>query len=117
MTARRIIAYGDNFIIFYKLQDKKVQENIEFVLDLVRFERKIPKRFFKYLEGSNGIYEIRVRTAFKDLRILCFLDKDDLIVLTNCFLKKTHKTPRNKINLAERLKREYMADKYETNRK
>jgi len=69
------------------------------------------------LDGSDGIYEIKVRTAFKDIRILCFLDKADLIVLTNWFLKKARKTPRYEIKQAERVKREYLADKYESNRK
>jgi hypothetical protein len=32
---RKIIAYRDNFARFYKEQDKKVQEKIEYVLDLV----------------------------------------------------------------------------------
>ncbi len=113
MATRKIIAYGDGFVEFYKSQDYKVQEKIEYVMDLVRFEQKIPQKFFKYLAGSNGIYEIRVRTTFRDIRILCFLDKVDLVVLTNCFLKKTQKTPRKEIKLAERLKGEYLDDKYE----
>ncbi len=35
---REVIAYKDNFINFYKSQDLKIQEKIEYVLDLVRFE-------------------------------------------------------------------------------
>ncbi|MDZ4059323.1 MAG: type II toxin-antitoxin system RelE/ParE family toxin [Bacteroidales bacterium] len=46
------------------------------------------------------------------MRILCFPDKGELIVLTNCFLKKSQKTPRKEIELAERLKKEYMIEKY-----
>ena len=41
-----------------------------------------------------------------------FFDEGDLIVLTNCFLKKTQKTPRKEIKFAERLKNEYMIEKY-----
>jgi phage-related protein len=88
---RRIIAYKSNFIDFYKSQDLKVQEKIEYVLDLVRFEKQVPKKFFKNLENTDGIYEIRVITAFKSIRILCFFDRGELIVLTNCFLKKISK--------------------------
>jgi phage-related protein len=89
MKAR--IAYGENFVKFYKSQEYKVQKKIEYVLDLVRFEHKIRKKFIKYLSSSNGIYEIRVRTAFREIRILCFFDKGDLVILTNCFLKKNSK--------------------------
>jgi len=88
---RRIIAYKSYFIDFYKSQDSKVQEKIEYVLDLVRFEKQVPKKFFKNLENTDGIYEIRVITAFKSIRILCFFDRGELIVLTNCFLKKISK--------------------------
>ncbi len=109
---RKIITYRDYFLKFYKSQDKKPQEKIEYVLDLVRFEQHIPVKFFKSLESTDGIYEIRVITTFKSIRILCFFDKGELVVLTNCFLKKTQKTPVKEIDLAERLKKEYLIEKY-----
>ncbi len=109
---REIIIYRDNFIKFYKKQNEKVQKKIEFVLDLIRYERQIPQKFFKYLRNTDGIYEIRVITTFKNIRILCFFDKEQIVVLTNCFLKKTQKTPIKEIRLAEKLKKEYLIDKY-----
>ncbi len=109
---RRIIAYKNYFVDFYKSQESKVQEKIEYVFDLVRFEKQIPKKFFKNLENTDGIYEIRVITTFKSIRILCFFDKGELIVLTNCFLKKSQKTPKKEIKMAEKLKKEYMNGKY-----
>ena len=112
MITRSIIAYKNNFVNFYKSQDNNIQKKIEFVLDFVRFEKHVPKKFFNILDNTKGIYEIRVITTFKSIRILCFFDKGDLIVLTNCFFKKTRKTPRKEIKLAERLRREYMIDKY-----
>jgi phage-related protein len=110
---RKIITYGDNFLNFYKSQESKIQEKIEYVLDLVRFEKQVPIKFFKYLESTDGIYEIRILTTFKNIRILCFFDKGELVVLTNCFLKKTQKTPRKEIKYAEKLKKEYLNEKYE----
>jgi phage-related protein len=108
---RKIIAYKQNFVEFYKSQEKKVQLKIEYVLDMVRIEKRVPKKFFKYLENTDGIYEVRVITTFKSIRILCFLDKGNLVVLTNCFIKKTQKTPRKEIKLAEKLKKEYLIEK------
>lgn len=108
---RKIVAYKNYFLDFYKSQDAKTQEKIEFVLDFIRFEKQIPKKFFKYLISTDGIYEIRIFTTFKSIRILCFFDEGQLVVLTNCFLKKTQKTPRKEIKLAEKLKKEYMEDK------
>ena len=101
---RRIIAYKNYFVDFYQSQDFNVQEKIEYVFDLVRFEKQVPKKFFKSLENTDGIYEIRVITTFKSIRILCFFDKGELVVLTNCFIKKTQKTPGKEIKMAEKLK-------------
>ena len=109
---RKVIVYRDNFIDFYKKQDNKVQLKIEYVLDLVRFEKYVSKKFFKLLDDTDGIWEIRVITTFKSIRILCFQDKGNLVVLTNCFLKKTQKTPKKEIKLAEKLKNEYLIEKY-----
>lgn len=108
---RKVIAYQQYFLEFYKSQDEKVQEKIEYVLDLVRFERQVPKKFFKSLENTDGIYEVRVITTFKSIRILCFFDDGNLVVLANCFVKKTQKTPKKEIKLAEKLKKEYLKDK------
>jgi len=112
---RKIISYKNYFVDFYKSQEFKVQEKIEYVLDLVRFEKRVPRKFFKSLENTEGIHEIRVITTFKSIRILCFFDKGELVVLTNCFLKKSQKTPRKEIKMAERLKKEYMNEKYGEN--
>ena len=109
---RKIIAYKNYFIEFYKSQDIKIQEKIEYVLDLVRFEKQVPRKFFKFLEETNGIYEIKVITTFKSIRIASFFDEGDLIVLANCFVKKTQKTPKKEIILAEKLKQEYLIEKY-----
>lgn len=52
---REIITYKNYFFDFYKKQDLKVQEKIEYVLDLVRFEKQVPIKFFKYLDDTDGI--------------------------------------------------------------
>lgn len=108
---RNVIAYKEYFVDFYKSQEEKVREKIGYVLDLVRFEKQVPKKFLKYLENTDGIYEVRVITTFKSIRILCFFDNGNLVVLANCFVKKTQKTPKKEIELAEKLKKEYLKEK------
>jgi len=110
-VVRKITAYKNYFLDFYESQEPKVQEKIEYVFDLVRFERQVPKKFFKSLENTDGIYEVRVITTFKSIRIFCFFDEGNLIVLANCLVKKTQKTPRKDIKLAERIKKEYLRNK------
>ena len=109
---RKVIAYKNYFVDFYNEQDNKVQEKIEYVLDLIRYEKRVPIKFLKFLDSSDGIYEVRVITTYRSIRILCFFDKGELVVLTNCFVKKTQKTPRKEIRLAEKIKKEYLNEKY-----
>jgi phage-related protein len=64
-------------------------------------------KFFKKLVSSNGIFEVRVLTSEKSIRILCFKEKKVLIILTNFFVKKSQKIPLKEIRLAKKLKKEY----------
>ena len=114
--AKEIIFFGGNVIEFYKSQDSKVQLKIEYVLDLVRFERQVPIKFFKKLESTNGLYEVRIITSQKSIRILCFQDEGTLVVLTNAFVKKTQKTPKNEIKLADNIRTEYLKQKEDEKR-
>jgi phage-related protein len=52
----------------------------------------------------------------KSIRILCFQDEGTLVVLTNAFVKKTQKTPKKEIKLAENLKIEYLKQKEDEKR-
>jgi phage-related protein len=108
---RKVITYKAYFKDFYNAQDEKIKAKIGYALDLVRFERQVPKKFLRHLEDSDEIYEVRVITTFKSIRILCFFDEGNLIVLVNCFVKKSQKTPKKEIKLAERLKKEYLNNK------
>lgn len=73
MVVRKIKTYRSYFLDFYEPQEFKVQEKIEYVLDLLRFERHVPKKFFRALKNTDGIYEIRIITTFKSIRIFGFL--------------------------------------------
>lgn len=98
---------GDNFDNFYTQQDLKVRKKIDYVLWLIRYTPRVPIKFLKYLENTDGLYEIKISSTFKEVRVLCFFDETKVIVLINCFLKKSQKTPKNEIELGERLKSEY----------
>jgi len=59
------------------------------------------------LEGTDGLYEIRVQQGSDIFRIFCFFDEGKLVVLANGFHKKTQKTPKNEIEKALKIKQEY----------
>ncbi len=68
---------------------------------------KIPVNYFKHISGTSGLYEIRIESGSSIFRIFSFFDKGNIIVVANGFQKKSQKTPRNEIKLAEKLKKEY----------
>ena len=43
--------------------------------------------------------------------MFCFFDEGQLIILVNGFQKKSDKTPKNEIELATRLKKQYFDEK------
>lgn len=108
---RKIVIYGTYFTDFYLKQTDKVKDKIDYVLDLIKFEERVPKKFLKHLTGSNGLYEIRVATTISSIRIFCFFDEGRLVILTNCFEKKSQKTPKKQLDLAIKLKKEYFNNK------
>lgn len=63
------------------------------------------------MEGAEGVYEIRVEVGSNIYRAFSFFDKGNLIIIANAFQKKSQKTPRNEIILAERIKKEYFDEK------
>lgn len=58
---------------------------------------------FKHLTGTEQIFEFKAN----DNRILCFFFIGKRLILTHGFKKKSDKTPKNEIEMAEKLKVEF----------
>jgi len=108
---RNITLFRNYFKEFYVAQTDAVRSKINFVLKLVETQRIIPKKFFCFIEGSDGIYEIRVEIDSNIYRIFCCLDEGAVVVLFHGFQKKTQKTPQKEIKRAEFIKKEYFKSK------
>jgi phage-related protein len=108
---REIIPYKDYFKRFIDKQDKETQIKIFTVFKYVQNEQIVSTKFLKKLKGTNGIYEIRVKSKKGIFRILCFFDDGNIVVLVNSFQKKTQKTPLKEIDKAKKLKNEYYENK------
>lgn len=108
---RQVIAYKNYFITFYGAQTDGVQTKIEWVLNLIRITRQIPEKYFKHIEGTKGLYEIRIEVNGNIYRIFSFFDKGNLVVLGNGFQKKTQKTPKQEIERALKIMEEYQNEK------
>lgn len=104
---RQVIAYKKYFLDFYEKQPENVQSKIEWTLNLIRVTRQVPEKYFKHLEGTNGLYEIRVKVGRNIYRIFSFFDKGNLVVLGNAFQKKSQKTPQQELEKALKIMEEY----------
>jgi phage-related protein len=114
---RQIIFHGHHFQEFYIKVNDKVKEKIGYVFKVVATVDKVPEKFLKHLEGTDGLYEIRVEVGSDIYRIFCCFDKGNIVVLFNGFQKKTQKTPKQEIELALKLKKEYIALKQKQDEK
>ena len=56
------------------------------------------------MSGTEGLYEIRIEFEGNIYRIFCCFDKGNLVLLFNGFQKKTQKTPKKEIDLAQKKK-------------
>jgi phage-related protein len=92
---RTIIFFKDYFQTFFDQQNKKVKAKIIWTLEVIEDLQRIPETYIKYIENTDGLYEIRVQVGSDIFRIFCFFDKGQLVVLANGFQKKTQKTPKN----------------------
>ncbi len=108
---RQVVAYKRYFLDFYKDQTDSVQRKIEWTLELIRTLKRVLEKFFKHLEGTKGLYEIRVEIGTNTYRIFAFFDEGNLVVLGNAFQKKTQKTPRTEIDKALKIMEEYFNEK------
>ncbi|OAQ43664.1 addiction module toxin RelE [Pedobacter psychrophilus] len=107
---RQVVAYKNYFLDFYEDQTDKVQAKIEWTLNLIKVTPKVPEKFFKHLQGTKGLYEIRVEVGSNIYRIFSFFDKGNIVVLGNGFQKKSQKTPKQEIEKALKIMEEYQND-------
>lgn len=108
---RHIKLFKNYYKEFYVEQTQTVRDKINFVLRLVETQWIIPKKFFRFLEGTDGIYEIRIESESNIYRIFCCLDEGSIVVLFHGIQKKSQKTPSKEIKRAEAIKKEYLKNK------
>lgn len=108
---RKIVFYKNYFLDFFNQQSEKVKEKIDYILDMISNVEYIPGKYFKHIEGTKGLYEIRIKQSSNIYRIFCCFDEGKLVVLFNGFVKKTKRTPKSEIEKAENIKQEYFNEK------
>ena len=84
-----------------------MKDKIIWTFELIEELQKVPETYLKHIENTDGLFEIRVQQGGDIFRIFCFFDKGQLVVLTNGFQKKSQKTPKQEIDKALKIKKEY----------
>lgn len=84
-----------------KMRNKAIN-NLEI---LEEFGNRLREPYSKPI--GNGIFELRIQSAGDISRIFYFFCVQNRIILTNGFIKKTNKTPRSEIALAEKYKADF----------
>jgi phage-related protein len=108
-------------IIFYKTQSgecpvevfldsltAKQAKKVTWVLAIVETLAIVPIQYFKKLVGTDDIWEVRVEFGSDTFRLLGFMDKGNLVILTNGFAKKSQKTPSAEIDTAQQRKKDHL---------
>lgn len=108
---REIHFYKDYFLDFYDAQTEKVKNKIDHVLFVISVAERVPVKFLKHVEGTDGLYEIRVSYGGNIYRVFSCFDEGKLVILFNGFQKKTQKTPTGEIEKALKIKAEYFIEK------
>ena len=111
MNNRQIFYYEDYYIKFFTQLKPSVKKKFNWTLRLIELVEWVPEKYFKYLKGTDGLYEIRVEVGSDIYRVFCFFDDGNIIILINGFQKKTQKTPRGEIEIAQKLKKKYFDEK------
>ena len=88
---RTIIFYKSYFEQFFIKLRQKVKDKIVWTFDLIEDLPQVPETYLKHMEGTDGLYEIRVQQGSDIFIIFCFFDKGKLVVVTSGFQKKNKK--------------------------
>lgn len=102
---RKIIAYKGYYSDFMSKLSEQERKKIQRALLLFETEDKMPHHYIKFIR--DGVYEFRVNYGNNEFRIFFIYDGDTIVVLFNCFKKKTQKPPNSEIEKAINLKNEY----------
>lgn len=84
-----------------KMRAKAVKE----IQILSEYGNRLREPYSKHIQ--DGIFELRIKFASDISRIFYFFFDGDKIILTNGFIKKTQKTPKEEIEKAIKYKEDY----------
>ena len=107
-------------IIFYETDfgDKPVEEflaslepaaraKVVRTLELVRNLPVVPSKFWQKMSGAQNIWEVRTEYGGNIYRVLATTAKGNRVILLHGFQKKSKKTPRQNMEIAQQRQKRY----------
>lgn len=58
---RKVELYKNYFSDFFVKQKQKVKDKIIWTFRIIETQKQIPTDYFKHMEGTDGLYEIRIK--------------------------------------------------------
>ena len=89
----------------------KQAQKVAWVLNLVEELDIVPAQYFQKMPNTEDLWEVRVKVGSNIFRLLGFFDGAKFLILAHAFQKKSQKTPKRAIRLAEDRKRDYFRRK------
>ncbi len=86
----------------------KEAQKVTWVLNLIEELEHISTKYYKQLQNTDGIIEVRIQIGNNHFRLLGFEHKGTFVVLTNGFKKKDQKVPKYEIEIAQQRRKEYL---------
>ena len=108
---RTVEAYKNYFADFMARLSLPVKKKVYWTLNLIETVPRVSVKYLKKLEGTDGLFEIRIEFGGDIFRVFCFFDEGKLIILLNGFAKKTQKAPKREIERSLRLREQYYEEK------
>jgi phage-related protein len=92
---------------FLESLDSAPRAKVVWTLDLLRAQQMVPSKFWKKLAGSD-LWEVRTEYAGNIYRLLAAFTKNNRVILLHAFQKKSQKTPRQDMEIAEARQKRYL---------
>jgi phage-related protein len=86
----------------------KQAQKVVWVLRLVEELDPVPSQYFKKLVDTDRLWEVRAQHGGDTFRLIGFFDGPKLVVVSG-FSKKTEKTPRQELEVAEARRQDYLS--------
>ena len=89
----------------------KTAQKVTWVLKLIEDLERVPSKYFKKMVNTADLWEVRATFGSNIFRLIGFFDGPNLVILAHAFQKKTQKTPKQAIKVAEERKKDYFRRK------